>query len=76
MRKIFAFSSAMFISFGLHAGCMTNKVNAINDKLKVSAVSETVKQEVMRLRDLGIKNEHSNAKMAVKYFEDAIGKLN
>ena len=59
-----------------HAGCMSDKIKAVNEKLKMSNVSETVKTEVTKLRDLGIENEHSNAQLATKYFEDALNLLN
>ena len=67
---LFAFTSAS------HAGCMSDKIKAVNEKLKMSSVSETVKNEVTKLRDLGIENEHSNAQLATKYFEDALSLLN
>ena len=55
---------------------MSDKIKAVNEKLKMSNVSETVKNEVTKLRDLGIENEHSNAQLATKYFEDALSLLN
>jgi len=76
MNKIItAFFLLIFTSFS-YAGCMADKVDAVNEKLKMSEVSESVKGEAIKLRDLGIENEHSNAKLATKYFEDALNLLN
>ena len=74
-RLTTAFLLLFFASMS-YAGCMADKVNAVNDKLKISQASEDVKSEVMKLRDLGIENEHSNAQLATKYFEDALNLLN
>ena len=54
------------------AGCMSGKINAVNEQLKMTSVSDEIKAEIVKLRDLGIENEHSNAKLAVKYFDEAI----
>ena len=65
----------MFASLS-YAGCMNDKVKAVNEKLQMSEASQSVKDEVAKLRDLGIENEHSNAQLATKYFEDALSLLN
>ncbi|MEC8146952.1 MAG: hypothetical protein VX086_00185 [Pseudomonadota bacterium] len=54
------------------AGCMSGKINAVNEQLKMTSVTDDVKAEIIKLRDLGIENEHSNAKLAVKYFDEAM----
>ncbi len=54
------------------AGCMSGKINAVNKQLKMTSVSDEVKAEIVKLRDLGIENEHSNSQLAVKYFDEAI----
>ena len=51
---------------------MSGKINAVNEQLKMTSVTDDVKAEIIKLRDLGIENEHSNAKLAVKYFDEAM----
>lgn len=75
IRLTTAFLLFFFASIS-YAGCMADKVTAVNEKLKMSQASEGVKSEVIKLRDLGIENEHSNAQLATKYFEDALNMLN
>ena len=76
MKKLYLTLLLLAFASISHAGCMSDKIKAVNEKLKVSNVSETVKNEVTKLRDLGIENEHSNAQLATKYFEDALSLLN
>ena len=76
MNRLMTAAVLCVFAFASYAACMTDKVNAVNDKLKMSQAAESVKTEVMKLRDLGIENEHSNAQLATKYFEDAINLLN
>ena len=76
MKKLYLTLLLLAFSSISYAGCMSDKIKAVNEKLKMSNVSETVKNEVTKLRDLGIENEHSNAQLATKYFEDALNLLN
>ena len=76
MKKLYLTLLLLAFTSISYAGCMSDKIKAVNEKLKMSNVSETVKSEVTKLRDLGIENEHSNAQLATKYFEDALNLLN
>lgn len=76
MKKLYLTLLLLAFTSASYAGCMSDKIKAVNEKLKMSNVSETVKTEVTKLRDLGIENEHSNAQLATKYFEDALSLLN
>ncbi|MDC3067466.1 hypothetical protein OA344_01715 [Pseudomonadota bacterium] len=72
MKNILTLLCLITLSGICSAGCMSGKINAVNKQLKMTAVSDDVKAEIMKLRDLGIENEHSNAKLAVKYFDEAM----
>ena len=72
MKNITTLLILLAISGFCSAGCMSGKINAVNKELKMTSVSDDVKAEVIKLRDLGIENEHSNAKLAVKYFDEAM----
>ena len=76
MKKLYLTLLLLAFTSISYAGCMNDKVEAVNEKLKMSNVSETIKTKVTKLRDLGIENEHSNAQLATKYFEDALNLLN
>ena len=76
MNRLIITTALCVFAFASYGACMTDKVNAVNDKLKMSQAAENVKAEVMKLRDLGVENEHSNAQLATKYFEDALNLLN
>jgi hypothetical protein len=76
MKKLYLTLLILAFTSASYAGCMSDKIKAVNEKLKMSSVSETVKNEATKLRDLGIENEHSNAQLATKYFEDALSLLN
>ena len=76
MKKLYLTLLILAFTSASYAGCMSDKIKAVNEKLKMSNISETVKTEVTKLRDLGIENEHSNAQLATKYFEDALNLLN
>ena len=76
MKKLYLTLLLLAFTSISYAGCMSDKIKAVNEKLKMSNVSETVKTEVTKLRDLGIENEHSNAQLATKYFEVALNLLN
>ena len=72
MKNILTLVLLIMVSGICSAGCMSGKINAVNKQLKMTSVSDDVKAEIIKLRDLGIENEHSNAKLAVKYFDEAI----
>ena len=76
MVKLNLALALMMVASFTYAGCMSDKIKAVNEKLQMSEASESVKSEVTKLRDLGIENEHSNAQLATKYFQDALELLN
>ena len=55
---------------------MKNEIKQIDAKLKESTISADKKEEVSKLRELVVSNEHSNAEVAFKSYEKAMSILN
>ncbi len=69
-------SLCFFAVANLFAGCMKSEIKQIDAKLKESTISAEKKEEVSKLRELVVSNEHSNAEVAFKSYEKAMSLLN
>lgn len=77
MKKILISTAVLLlVSSKLFAGCMKSELTELDNKLKNSTMSESVKDEVSKLRDMVAKNEHSNSELAFKSYEKALRILN
>ncbi len=67
---------SLFLSFNLFAGCMKGEIKQIDAKLENSSISEDKKNEVLKLRELLVANEHKNSELAFESYEKAMSILN
>ena len=67
MKKyILILISFIFFSSSLFAGCMKGEIKQIDAKLENTSISEDKKNEVLKLRELVVANEHKNSELAFK----------
>ncbi len=68
--------SSIFLSSNLFAGCMKGEIKQIDAKLENTSISEDKKNEVLKLRELLVANEHKNSELAFQSYEKAMSILN
>ena len=68
--------ASTFFSSSLFAGCMTGEIKQIDAKLENTSISEDKRNEVLKLRDLLVTNEHKNSELAFQSYEKAMSILN
>ena len=75
-KYILILISSIFLSSNLFAGCMKGEIKQIDAKLKNTSISEDKKNEVLKLRELLVANEHKNSELAFQSYEKAMSILN
>ena len=76
MKNIFIITLlASIFTLTSNAGCMKDKVEQINAKLENSNISETNRSKASELRDLVLKNEHSDREAAESFYLAALDLL-
>ena len=68
--------TSIFLSSNLFAGCMKSEIKQIDAKLENSSISEAKKNEVIKLREILVNNEHKNSELAFQSYEKAMSILN
>ena len=68
--------TSIFLSSNLFAGCMKSEIKQIDAKLKNTSISEDKKNEVIKLREILVNNEHKNSELAFQSYEKAMSILN
>ncbi|MBV68981.1 MAG: hypothetical protein CMJ08_04170 [Pelagibacterales bacterium] len=68
--------TTIFLSSSLFAGCMKGEIKQIDAKLENTSISEDKKNEVLKLRELLVANEHKNSELAFQSYEKAMSILN
>ena len=77
MKKyILILVTSIFLSSSLFAGCMKGEIKQIDAKLENTSISEDKKNEVLKLRELLVLNEHKNSELAFQSYEKAMSILN
>ena len=77
MNKILIITSTvLFFAGNLYAGCMKSEIKQLDAKLNSSQISSDKKQEVKKLIDIVVANEHSNTTLAFESYEKALSLLN
>ena len=75
-KYILIMVSSIFLSSSLFAGCMKGEIKQIDAKLENTSISEDKKNEVLKLRELLVANEHKNSELAFQSYEKAMSILN
>ena len=75
-KYILIMVSSIFLSSSLFAGCMKGEIKQIDAKLENTSISEDKKNEVLKLRELLVANEHKNSESAFQSYEKAMSILN
>ena len=75
-KYILILVSTIFLSSSLFAGCMKGEIKQIDAKLENTSISEDKKNEVLKLRELLVLNEHKNSELAFQSYEKAMSILN
>ncbi len=75
-KYILILISSIFLSSNLFAGCMKGEIKQIDAKLENTSISEDKKNEVLKLRELLVANEHKNSELAFQSYEKAMSILN
>ena len=68
--------TSVFLCSNLFAGCMKGEIKQIDAKLENTSISEDKKNEVIKLRELLVANEHDNSELAFQSYEKAMSILN
>ena len=77
MKKLITLTFvSLFFSMNLFAGCMKGEIKQIDAKLENTSISEDKKNEVLKLRELLVANEHKNSELAFQSYEKAMSILN
>ena len=75
-KSILLLTISFFLSFNLFAGCMKSEINQIDAKLENTSISADKKNQVIKLRELVVDNEHKNSELAFQSYEKAMSILN
>ena len=75
-KYILILISSIFLISNLFAGCMKGEIKQIDAKLENTSISEDKKNEVLKLRELLVANEHKNSELAFQSYEKAMSILN